>query len=168
MIRPICASLLLMSGLIGTAAQGQDPFRASPAGSALAQPGNYTLAPQTSAPGGMATSAPGGMATSAPGGVASVTYGSRNLSAASIEMDSGLIGNTGTRAFVALGAVHGPDLLPRSDGGRTGLVSHGAMVGLEKVFTDGTTVVIGGAWQRDRLQQIGHSRQASYDPVPAP
>ena len=139
MIRRIGASLLLMSGLTGTAAHGQDPFRAEPAGGALAQPGNYSFAPQTSAP----------------GGVASVTYGSRNLSAASIEMDSGLIGNTGTRAFVALGAAHGPDLWHSSSGGRSGVTAQSTTIGLEKAFANGTTVSIGGGWDR---AQLGRSR----------
>ena len=146
-----CIGLLLTFGLAccGTARAQGVPGTGQPAAGPLAEPGNYSFEPQTTLP----------------SGVASVTYGSRNLSAASIQMDSGLIGNTGTRAFVALGAAHGPDLWRSPDGGRSGVTAQSTAIGLEKVFANGTTVSIGGGWDR---AQIGHSRQAAYDPAPPP
>ena len=151
-VRPACIirsagiGLLLALGLAcGGATRAQGVSTAGP----LAEPGNYSFEPQAAAP----------------GGVASVTYGSRNLSAASIQMESGLIGNTGTRAFIALGAVHAPDLWHGPDGSRIGVTARSTAIGLEKVFTDGTTVSIGGSWDR---AQLGRSRQAAYDPAPPP
>lgn len=151
MIRPLCIGVLLTLGPAccgATRAQGV-PGNGLPAAGLLTEPGNYSFEPRTAAP----------------GGVASVTYGSRNLSAASIQMDSGLIGNTGTRAFVALGAVHGPDLWRNADGGRSGVTAQSTTIGLEKVFANGTTVSVGGGWDH---AQFGRSRQAAYAPVPVP
>ena len=159
-VHPAGIALLLTLGLGHAAARAQEPAEPAPYRGLLAEPGDYSLAPQPSAP-----------PASAPGGVASVTYGSRNLAAASIRMDSGLIGNTGTRAFVALQAAHGPDWPGRPDGapnvGRSAVVSHGAELGVEKAFADGTRISLEGGWQQDRLQP-GRSRQAAFDPAPAP
>ena len=150
MIRPGCIGLLLTLGLACCgAARAQALAGAMPAAGPLAEPGNYSFEPRTAAP----------------GGVASVTYGSRNLSATSIQMDSGLIGNTGTRAFVALGAAHEPDLWRSPDGGRSGVTMQSTAIGLEKAFANGTTVSIGGGWDH---AQYGHPRQATYNSAPPP
>ena len=112
----------------GSAARAQDA-------GLLSDPGDYSFAPPAYRQ----------------GGVADVSVGSHNMRSTSIRMDSGLIGNTGTRAFVALGAGQGPDLLRGQNGSRIGIASHGAAIGLEKVFADGTTVSIEGDWAHDRL-----------------
>ncbi len=65
-------------------------------------------------------------------------------------MDSGLIGGTGIRAFVALGAGQGPDLPRGPNRSRIGVVSQGAAIGLQKVFADGTIISIEGDWAHDR------------------
>jgi hypothetical protein len=134
MIRPLRVGLVLLSALLcyGTAwARSQDA-------GLLAEPGNYSFLPDGSKP----------------SGVARVTYGSRNLSAASIRMDSGLIGNTGMRAFVALEDAHGPDL-PHSPGAKAGVIVHGTAIGLQKVFLDSTTMSLEGDWQHDNLPAGG-------------
>ncbi|WP_428377910.1 hypothetical protein [Lichenicoccus sp.] len=104
----------------------------------LASPGSYSLAPVQPVP-----------ASPALGGVASVGFGSRNTQTSSIALESGLLGNTGTRAFVALGQAR-TDLPDRSGGGPR-ISSQGGTVGIEEQFMDGTTIAIGGGWQRDRL-----------------
>jgi hypothetical protein len=124
--------LLLALGL----APGQ-PVRAQAAG-LLAAPGDYSFAP---AP------VPG------PAGVASVAIGSRHMQSSSIRMDSGLLGGSGTRAFVAMGEGQGPDL--QDAAGKARIVSHGMAVGLEKSFADGARISIEGGWQRDRLMTTG-------------
>ena len=102
---------------------------------ALSSPGNYSLAP----------------ADAPPTGEASVAYGSRNMSAASVRMERGLPGLPGVRAFVALGGAQGPDLKGIVPGAKGGVASHGAAVGVEKSFPDGTTISLEGGWQQDRL-----------------
>ena len=165
-IRPIRihlagSAVLLMLGLDGAAALAQDPAGIAPYRGLLAEPGDYNFAPPALAPSALTPPA------LARGGVASATYGSRNLSAASIRMDSGLIGNTGTRAFVALQAAHEPVWLGRPDGSTSAVVSQGAEIGVEKAFADGTEISLEGGWQHDRLQ-LDHPRQATLDPVPVP
>ncbi|TLU72090.1 hypothetical protein [Lichenicoccus roseus] len=99
----------------------------------LASPGSYSLAPVLPEPG------------AAPGGIASVGYGTRNTQTSSIQLQSGLLGNTGARAFVALGQA-------RTDVDRSiRYLSQGGAVGIEKQFPGGTTISLGGGWQRDRL-----------------
>ena len=89
------------------------------------------------------------------------SYGSRNTQTSSIQLQSGLLGNTGARAFLALGQA-------RTDAVRGGhLSSQGGAVGIEKQFLDGTTISLGGGWQRDRLPYALAARP--IDPVaPAP
>ena len=102
----------------------------------LAEPGQYGF----------------GVDDARPGGVASLSVGSRNLRTAAIELRSGLMGDTGLRAFVALQAGHVPDLscCGRAGGGGPGLVTQGAVLGVEKRFVDGTTISLEGGWQHER------------------
>lgn len=142
MIRAVCLGLLLATGPSDWAsAQAAYP-------GALAEPGNYSFAPPVDKP----------------GGVASASVGSHSTRTSSIELDSGLIGNTGMRAFVALGAGHGADLL-RADGGKLGVTSRGGAVGVEKTFANGTVFSLRSDWQRDRLN-LGHS--GGYAPAGLP
>ena len=103
-------------------------------------PGDYSFAP----------------AGAPPSNEASVGYGSRNMSSESLRMDRGLPGIPGARAFIALGNASGPDLKGIVPGARGGVVSHGAAIGVEKSFLDGTTISLQGAWEQDRLHLLQH------------
>nr|WP_321984639.1 hypothetical protein [uncultured Lichenicoccus sp.] len=100
----------------------------------------------------------------APGGVASVGYGSRNTQTSSIELESGLLGNTGTRAFVTLGQARTD--LPDRSGSAPRISSQGGSIGIEKQFLDGTTISVGGGWQRDRLPYALSSRTNGVTALP--
>ena len=130
----IAAWLSLAAAALVGPAQAEAQERVQDLGS-LAEPGQYGFGD-----------------AARPGGAASVSVGSRNLRTAAIELQSGLIGGTGLRAFVALQAGHAPDLscCGRAGGGRLGLVTRGAVLGVEKQFVDGTTVSLEGGWQHDR------------------
>ncbi len=139
MIRAIVACLSLsaaaLAGPAQAQAQAQAQERVQDLGP-LAEPGEYGF----------------GADAARPSGVASVSVGSRNLRTASIALQSGLIGDTGLRAFVALQAGHAPVLscCGRAGGAKLGLVTQGAALGVEKQLPDGTTVSIEGGWQHDR------------------
>jgi len=134
MIRTVCLGLLLVTGFSGWAS-AQVPYPGL-----LAEPGDYSFAPPADKP----------------GGVASASVGSHNTRTSSIELDSGLIGNTGIRAFVALGAGHGADLSRGADGARVGVTSRGGAVGIQKAFANGTVFSLESSWQRDHLN-LGRS-----------
>ena len=139
MIRPVRIGLLLASGLLYGGVPGWGGSVSAQEAGLLSSPGDYSFAPPAYRQ----------------SGVADVSVGSHNLRSSSIRLDSGLIGNTGVRAFVALGAGQGSDLLRGADGSKIGVVSRGAAVGLEKTFVDGTTVSLESGWQRDSLT-LGH------------
>ena len=102
---------------------------------ALSNPGDYSFAPQDARP----------------TGEASLGYGSRNLSSASIRMDTPLASIPGMRAFIALGASQGPDLKGIVPGANGGVVSRGGALGIEQSFLDGTTISLQGGWEQERL-----------------
>ena len=99
---------------------------------ALDAPGNYSLAPE---PG------PG-----APSGAASITYGSRNFTAASLGMRSGPIGDTGIHGFVGMGTASGEAFPLQAGSPKARITEQGGTLGLEKSFADGTTISVGGSW----------------------
>lgn len=81
---------------------------------------------------------------------AEVGYGSNAMSSASIRMDSGLLGNTGARGFLQLGAGSSGDLRTL-DGAKARVTGQGVSAGLEKTFGDGMTLSVQGGWERDRF-----------------
>ncbi len=138
------AASLLTAALVASACQpAWSPARARQSG-LLASPGSYSFDPAPPP------------ASQAAGGVASVGFGSRNTQTSSIALESGLLGNTGTRAFLALGQAR-TDLADRSGSGPR-ISSQGGSIGIEKQFMDGTTIAIGGGWQRDRFPYALSSR----------
>ena len=150
MNRIVCFSLVLVLGTgCNHAARAQYP-------GLLADPGDYSFAPPAYRQ----------------GGVASASVGSHNMQSGSIRMDSGLIGNTGMRAFVALGGGHGdlPDRVVSGSGdhgGKLGVTSRGAAIGIEKSFADGMQVGLNAEWERDSLS-FGRRRQGVYDAAGLP
>ncbi len=138
-LRTVAACLSLSAAALAGTARAQAPAQAQERLQdlgPLAEPGQYGF----------------GADAARPGGVASLSVGSRNLRTAAIELQSGLIGGTGLSGFVALQAGHGPDLscCGSAGGGRLGLVTQGAALGVRKQLADGTTVSIEGGWQHDR------------------
>ena len=119
----------------------------------LASPGAYSLAPVQPVP-----------VNPAPGGNASIGFGSRNTQTSSIELQSGLLGNTGTRAFVALGQARTD--LPERSGSAPRISSRGGAIGIEKQFMDGATISVEGGWQRDRLPYALSSRADGVNAMP--
>ncbi len=134
MIRAIAACLSLSAALAGPA-QAQERGQPQDLG-LLAEPGEY----------GFGTDA------TRPGGLAGLSVGSRGLRTAAIALQSGPLGDTGLGGFAALQAGRAPDpsCCGRAGTARSGLVSQGAVLGVEKQIGDGATVSIEGGWQHDR------------------
>ncbi|WP_428394733.1 hypothetical protein [Lichenicoccus sp.] len=118
MIRGATLAPLLVGTLLA-------PLPAAAQISALNAPGTYSLAPS---------------------GEASLTYGSRNFSAASLAMRSGPIGDTGVHGFVGLSTASGEGLPAQVGTPKARITEQDGTLGLQKSFADGTTISVSGGW----------------------
>ena len=100
--------------------------------SALDAPGNYSLAPE-----------PG---FGVPSGEASLTYGSRDFTAASLGVRSGPIGDTGLHGFVGFGTASAAALPAQAGVPKARITEQSGTLGLQRSFADGTTIAVSSGW----------------------